>query len=99
MAGDGSLGHRLHGPETGTRIVLGDHHDERRHCEADQAAEEERLGSDGQARTSGDRSRDQGVHNPPDRADGQHAGDDQALVEGAHDILRAAKPDTEGADD
>ena len=51
------------------------------------------------ARRRHDRAGDQVGDHPPDRADRQHAGDDQALVEGAHDVVGLAQADEEGADD
>jgi hypothetical protein len=99
VAGDGRLRHGLHRAEARSGVVLGDHDDERRDDQSDQAAKEQGLGVDDRPGVGGDRGRDKGVDRPPDGPDRQDAGHDQALIEGPHDVLRPPQAHREGAED
>ena len=100
VAGDRGLGDRVHRALVGAGVVLGDHHDQRRHHEADQAADEQVLAGDGHAGDGADLAPADGHRGGAAKADDrQQAGDDQALVERAHDRAVRAELDEERADD
>ncbi len=99
VAGDGGLGDGLHRPVVRAGVIFGDDHDQRRHHEPDHATEIERLTGEAHVADLHDRVH---AHEPrgerPERDEGQHAGRDHALIEGAHDRLAAAKAHEIGAD-
>ena len=103
VAGDRGLGDRAHRAEVGAGVVLGDHDDQRRHDQPDDAAEEQAVRGEADAGVGGDRlghaagedQRGQRVEQ-----DQRHdAGGDEALVERAHDGAARRQLDREGAGD
>ncbi len=100
MAGDGGLGDRDDRALARAGVVLGDPDDQAGDDEADDAADEQVEAVDGDAIGGADIA-------PPNRQlrrdgeadDREQAGDDQALVEGAHDRLGRPELDEEGARD
>ena len=113
MARIRSLGDGLHRAIIGAGVIFGDPHDQRGDDQADEHAVEQCRTGEAAFNAgnlegfAGHRaiSADHGVHvgedglgGEPQRRHGEHAGDDQALVERAHDGA-AAKADEIGADD
>ena len=100
VAGHGGLADRAHGAVADAGVVLRHHDDGGGHGEADHAAPEQVVAGEGEAaRREGGAHAEQVVGERPQRDDRQHAGGDEALVEGAHDRLVGAEPHEEGADD
>ncbi len=97
MAGDRSLGDRLHRAIVGAGVVFGDPDDQAGHGQADDAAFEQRQTgvADARKRTEAD----QHVDHETDADQREYAGCDQALVESAHDRLAGAQLHEERADD
>ena len=87
--------------EARRRVVVGDHEQQSRDADADQRAEVEVADAGDVAGAPAPVQRD-AVHQPlrdrVERRRGEHAGDDQALVEGALDVA-GGRPHEEGADD
>ncbi|MCY1289337.1 hypothetical protein D9M70_384260 [compost metagenome] len=100
MAGDRSLGDRVHRPFVGAGIIFRDHHDQGRHDQAENATEKQIPAGDVLAvnRTNGAPS-DRKGRGCAETEDRQHAGDDQTPVESAHDRIVGTELDEEGADD
>ena len=99
VAGGGGLGDVAHRAEFGGGVVLGDHHHGGGQHQADQRSQVQVHG--GNHRVAVDASR-RGEHHGGDRVEGdqgEHAGDDQAAVQGIHDLAAFARLDEEGADD
>ena len=102
VAGHRGLGDRDHRTLAGAGVVLGDDDDEQRHRETDQRAGKEAARGEADAlhglEGSGEAAEHRIVHGG-DRADREHAGRDEALVERPHDRLVGAELHEEGADD
>ena len=98
VARDRSLGHRLHRTEPSAGVVLGDHHNQGGDNEAGDAAPEQAHRVEGLL-AHRQRAGNELVYHPVDREHRQNAGDDQALVESAHDVIGLAQTHGEGADD
>ena len=100
MAGDRRLGDRHDRTLAGAGVIFGDDDDEAGHHEADQAADEQIRPDD---RLAGDGSdlapADDELRRDGEAEDRQHAGGDEALVEGAHNRVVGPELDEERADD
>ncbi len=102
VAGDRGLGDRLHRAEVRAGVVLGDDDDQQRHGKTDQRTAEQAARGEGHALHGGERRREAAEHqvvHGGDRADREHTGGNEALVERAHDRLAGAELHEEGADD
>ncbi|MNX91641.1 hypothetical protein D3C86_1237380 [compost metagenome] len=99
VARDRGVGHRLDRTEAGAGVELGDDHDARRDQQADDARPEQVHRLDQQPLHLDPAGGDQLMDDPPDRADRQDAGHDEALIQGPHDVAALAQTDEEGADD
>ena len=100
VAGDRGLGDRVDRALAGAGVVFGDHDDEAGDHQADEAADEQVRAGDGHAGDGADVAPADGQRGGDAEADDrQQAGDDQALVERAHDRAVGAELDEEGADD
>ena len=101
MTGDRRLGDRHHRALARAGVVLGDVDDRRRHGEADEAAQEQRVAGDLDAVGLADHAPAvrQEVRGEGEAADRQDAGDDEALVERAHDRVVGAELDEVRAGD
>ena len=94
------LGDRPHRSEARAGIVLGDHDDEGGHRETDESAPEERARSECLAGIGAEIRPETAEHqkiDDGDRHDRQEPGDNEPLIEGAHDRLVLAQLDEEGA--
>ena len=101
VAGDRRLRDRHDRALAGAGVVLGDPHDQAGDDEAEDAADEQVLAGDRRCRRRcrSRPSRSTIVRRDGEAADRQHAADDQALVERAHDRAVGAELDEERADD
>src|SRR5262249_49166859 len=101
VARDGRPRGLLDGREAGRGVVVGEHEQQGGDPDPDQRAEIE-LPPGGRVHEVADVSEGEVAHQPvgdwSERGGGDHAGDDQALVEGPLDVSRA-RADREGADD
>ena len=97
MARGGSFRHRFYRAIVNPGIVFGDNHDQRRHDQTSDAAEEQIHACHSTGQTKGCCRAFQFtkaiwqsiVHSNRQTADGQDAGCDQALIQGAHNIRGA----------
>ena len=100
VAGDGGLSDGLHRAIVGAGVIFGDDHDQRRDHQAHGPAQKQRFAGEGEIADRHHRVHaDEPSGERPEQDEGENAGRQHALIEGAHDRLALAEPHEKRADD